>query len=254
MKNFFSLIITIFIFSCTNAQHPKKHTDIEEYSLKGKVKTMSIFKYYGSNVESKDSIYLLVNHDLFESKRTYFFNLKGDIDSIKTYIPYPNDVTKEIIPIYNYSIYEFDKEGNKSGFKFLNGERKLEQIGEIKWLDEFHYVQINYGFDKGGKKTKIEEIEFTLTTDFKEESYEVKTFGVNTGDVLSHYLVISTYDKLGYLQKKRVEYKGRDKEWDEDKYKHQKFDGIGNPIETIRLNGYNNKPNTFLATNYTYYK
>lgn len=253
MKAILILIFAVFNFFCTNAQKPKEHTDAKEYGFKGKIKTVTEYRYYSDSIIKKDSMYQLVNKEGYEYKRTYYFNKKGDIDSGVTYFPYKSPVTKEIIPIYNYLVYSFDRAGRKIGFKSFDGKRKLENEGEIKWIDRTHYVQINYGFTNEGKKSKIEEINFTLTNALRELSYEVKTFGIINGAFLSRYIVTNSFDKEGYLQKKRVEYKGEDNDWDEDKYIHQKFDKMKNPLETIQKAGYNNSPKRFILSEYSYY-
>lgn len=253
MRIILILLFFVFNFCCRKAQKPKGHTDAKEYGFYSKVKTVTQFKYNGDSIIKKDSIYQLVNKEGYEYKRTYFFNKKGDIDSSVTYYPYKSTVNNEIIPIYNYLIYSFDKVGRKNEFKFFTGKRELENQGEINWIDQTHYVQINHGFTNDGKKSKIEEINFTLTSKFRELSYEVKTFGIINGVLLNHYIVTNSFDKEGYLQNKRVENKGKDSGWTEEKYTYQKFDKMKNPLETLRLTGYNNSLSSFIMSEYTYY-
>src|ERR1700709_466652 len=98
--------ISVFLFSSTKGQKSSEHTDAKEYGFYGKVKTVVQYDFYPDSTVKKDSIYYLINRNGYELKRIYYFNRKGDIDSIVSLYPYKDDGTKEIIIISNYLIYE----------------------------------------------------------------------------------------------------------------------------------------------------
>jgi len=253
MRMFLTIFISVSIFSSTKAQSKSEHTEAKEYGFYGKVKTVVQYDFIADSTVKKDSAYYLVNRNGYELKRTYFFNPKGEVDSIVSLYPYKDDFTKKIIPVYNYLIYEFNNVGRKSGFKSYSNERNLDVQGEITWIDKTHYIQKNYEVTKDGKKSKIKEISFSLTDKFRELSYEVKTFGKVNGALLTHYIVTNSFDQAGYLEKKRVEYKAEAKGPDENIYKYQKYDKMKNPCETLEMTGDNKRLKTYILTEYSYY-
>jgi hypothetical protein len=208
-----------------------QHTDLKEYGLAGKVRTMTVTSYR-SGVAKKDSNWVITDPSRFVSRQVYYFNEKGFTDSVfMLYVSYDTANT----PNYwnESSIWEFNKAGQKTGYKHFDYKRELHEEAELKWIDPTHYIQSNYNYFNG-KKVKTSEQVFTLSENFRESSVQYKRF-TSYGGVSSDKTTTNTLDANGHLTKKHTKDKVDGFNNEIIYYRQQKLDKRKNPVETVIL-------------------
>ncbi len=230
------------------------HTDLKEYGLVGDVKTMTLYKHI--NISEKkgtggSNLYSVSSRDTFEFKRIYHFNRSGNLDSIITITPYHYNNKTTIYT--NTVVWEFDKNNRKKGFKAYDNARKLFEEAEIRWMDDFHYVQYNFIFDTGRVRQKNQEIWFTLNSQGRELIYEVKILKPWSGVLDQQYIVVNSLGKNRYVERKRVIYP-MENAFDESVYVQVKIDRYGNPTDTHIRSTYSTPVTRIEVTEYSYYK
>lgn len=245
------LVNATFITICVTAfgqTTPENHTDLKEYGLFGKIKTMTIIKYYSDMVN--DSTYKPLS-DKFDSKKIFHFNISGNIDSIIWISTYYSGNEKPVFYNSRY-ISEFDKDGNRTGFKGYDFKGNLALETEIKWKDKTHYTQTDFTFDVNNNRQKSGEVSFTLNSKGRELTYINKVLKPWDGSIRSETTVANTLDLNGFLLSKRMEYKGSGG-FDQKNYKYKKIDSHKNACEIIETEIYTERLSSVQKVSYTYY-
>ena len=251
LKKLYSLFLTSICINSLSAQTSQFPSDLMELGITGRVKTMTVYTYPAEQIIKDSTQWKIKDKDFFDMRREFYLNQKGQIDSIITISPYRGSGT--LILYRSYVIYEFNQSGIKKGYRFYNGDRKLEQETEIKWLDEYHYVQTNFTFDTGRVRQKNEEIWYSLNKNGREISYEIRTFVPWTVNDSEISVVVNTLENGRYLEKKSSQSYIQNG-WGESFYEIQKKDANGNPLETVRLKGVRRTPTKMEVAEYSYFK
>ncbi len=126
---FTALIITLLLFtSCANKNVP---TDIKEYGLKGKIKSIMTINYSDLNNENGEWV---VTDNKIVSKIKMTFNKDGNIVEVKEWLPTYNK--EEFIEFTTKIIFN---QGLKYKYLKTNSNGEIVESGNYLWKDNYNY-------------------------------------------------------------------------------------------------------------------
>lgn len=132
-----------------------QYSDLKEYGLKGKVKSMTRHHYLlvrenGSSIEP-------VNPEIWISKTITYFNKNGNIDSMTNCTNFQNyEPSIDRQTNYSRTIYYFDNKGRKTTGVYIGNinEPEIEPI-LINWVNKYQYIEKTYRPNSTELKTSI---------------------------------------------------------------------------------------------------
>ncbi len=211
MKIRYSTIYIITLFASCKGQ--SNHKDLMEYGYKGKVKTI-VRKDY-AYIDSLSPLRDIIENDtnLFSTK-TYYYNSKGNIDSMVTEM--------------GRIIYEF-KNFRKSAFTVIDNNFNKILSGKIIWNSEKEFKELTYS----NKKLKYETKTF-LNDSFRIIKTEVKGLD-SLGNITQNDFQEFSFDSLSrikfYIKNNKI-----DKSNKTTNYEYLQNDKYGNPTKLIISN------------------
>lgn len=207
----FTLTITVF----------GQHTDLKEYGLKGKVKSITTMHY--KDVMFSNGQWMPVSLDKFSYSTVWHFNEQGFIDTSKTSLfVHPDSLVTNILT------YEF-KGGKKVSGKYYNYRGILSEQYKISWTDQYTYTTVTT--DTNGNKTF--ESTSRLNKEFRDNKGDYKSY--ENGKVVFYEKYSDIFDTSGQLIKAEFTNMTENKNYFV-LYKHSEFDKYYNPIITTQIN------------------
>jgi hypothetical protein len=215
------LITTIcFLLSLTITTFGQ-HTDLKEYGLKGKVKSITTMHY--KDVMFSKGQWMPIFFDKFSYKTVWHFNEQGFIDTSKTSLfVYPDSL------ITNILIFEF-KNGKKVSGKYFDFRGVLTELYKFSWADQYTYMTITT--DTNGTKTF--ESTSWLNKDFRDNKGEYKSY--KDGKTVFYEKYFDIFDSNGQLVKAEFTNATENTNFT-ILYKHGEYDKKNNPTITTQIN------------------
>jgi len=198
-----------------------QHSDLKEYGLKGKVKSITT-KYY-RDVMFLDGQWLPFSPEDIRYTTVWHFNEQGFIDTARTiFFEEPDSPLTELL------VYDF-KNGKKISGKRFDAQGVLTELYEIVWSDRYSYTVIT----TEPKGTKLSESSSRLGKDFRDNQGEYKDY--ENGKLVFHEKYSDVFDSNGQLVKAEFTDIIANTNY-VLLYKHAGFDPNENPTITTRIN------------------
>ncbi len=214
-------ITTICFLSALTITTFGQHTDLKEYGLKGKVKSITTMHY--KDVMFSNGQWMPISFDNFSYKTVWYFNEQGFIDKSKTSLfVHPDSLVTNILT------YEF-KNGKKVSGKYFNYRGVLTELYKITWTDQYTYTTITT--DTNGIKTF--ESTSWLNKDFRDSKGEYKSY--ENEKVVFYEKYSDIFDANGQLTKAEFTNMTENKNYFV-LYKHSELDKNNNPTITTQIN------------------
>jgi len=208
-----------FIFALTITALGQ-HTDLKEYGLKGKVKTITTMHY--KDVMFSNGQWMPTSFEKFYYTTVWHFNEPGFLDTSKTSLFVHDSLVTNILT------YEF-KNGKKVSGKYFNYHGVLTELYNITWTNQYTYTTITT--DTNGTKTF--ESTSWLNKDFRDNKGEYKSYENGKVDFYEKYSDI--FDTNGQLIKAEFTNMTENKNYF-ILYKHSESDKNNNPTITTQIN------------------
>lgn len=206
--NILKLIIGLLF--CFSLHSQEGFTDLKEFGLKSRVK--SIESTYYSAKESKEKWVV----DTITSKSKMVFDENGNLTKIVNFSYSELEIeTTE---------FQRDENERKIAYKMYN-ENGVFESGIYNWINEKKY-QIN-SIDSFGIRT---ESEFTLTKNYRDESGITKYFDSKNGEYFLTYKYENILDENGNLLRSKITYEPIDRT-SIIIYEVKELDNIGNWVK-----------------------
>jgi len=209
-----------FLFALTISSFGQ-HTDLKEYGLKGKVKSIKTMHY--KDVMFSNGQWMPISFEKFSYSTVWHFNEQGFLDTSKT-----NLFTNQDSLITNVLIYDF-KNGKKVSGKYYNYQGEMSELYNISWTDQYTYTTITT--DSNGTKTF--ESTSWLNNEYRDNKGEYKRY--ENGKVVFHEKYSDIFDTTGTLIKAEFTNVIENRNYFV-LYKHSELDKNNNPIITTQIN------------------
>ena len=214
-------ITTIYFLSALTITAFGQHNDLEEFGLKGKVKSITTMHY--KDVMFSNGQWMPISFEKFFYKTVWNFNEQGFIDTAKTSLfVHPDSL------VTNLLTYEF-KNGKKVSGKYFNYGGVLTELYTITWADQYTYTTITT--DTNG--SKIFESTSWLNKDLRDNKGEYKSY--ENGKVVFYEKYSDIFDANGHLIKAEFTNVTENKNYF-ILYKHSEYDKNNNPTITTLIN------------------
>ncbi len=214
-------ITTIYFLLALTIIAVGQHTDLKEYGLKGKVKSITSMHY--KDVMFSNGHWMPISKEKFYYTTVWHFNEQGFLDTSATSLfVYPDSLVTNILA------YEF-KNGKKVSGKYFNYLGVLTELHKITWVDQYTYTII--ATDTSG--TKILESNSWLNKNYRDNKGEYKSY--ENGKVVFYEKYSDIFDTNGQLLKAEFTNITENKSY-VVLYKHSEFDKNKNPITTTQIN------------------
>jgi hypothetical protein len=209
-----------FLFALTNIAFGQ-HTDLKEYGLKGKVKSITTMHY--KDVMFSNGQWMPISFEKFSYKTVWNFNEQGFLDMSKTSLfVHPDSLVTNVLA------YEF-KNGKKVSGKYYNYRGILTELYKISWTDQYTYSTITT--DTNGIKTS--ESTSWLNKEFRDNKGEYKSY--ENGKVVFYEKYSDIFDTSKQLIKAEFTNVTENKNYFV-LYRHSELDKNNNPTITTQIN------------------
>ena len=245
MKAFFITFISIsfnlIAFSQTEKKCNDDYSDLNEFGLNGKVKTIetSIFAFDNTK-EIKENIETMNSSNWF-NKTIVYYNKNGNIDSLYVNYLNPKD-SKQIEKLQiNYSYNRNIRNGIT-----LEKKNNLTSKTLKNWIKRDTYDESTYS--KEGTLLKVETTVLNHCYQISARNIKIVDHRLSSGKHLKYI-----FDDHNHLTKVTVNYENNNETEDLSKI-YIAFDNLNNPVTVINVfekKGFINKDISFIK--YTYY-
>lgn len=204
-----------------------EHSDLVEWGLHGKVKSIQLLVYADATV--KNGVPEPIDSLLWRVKTMVYYNREGNTDSIISYVKSDGGERVQSKMTYNYSGKEYIAYSNQERFS----PKRMRRI----WNDSYSYTIDIYESDSLVTKSVA-----LLDKQFRVREIKESHFDAGKSAPFLELTRRYFFDRKGYLLK--IEEEG-DAGMEKTKVSHFEFDRYDNPIKSYRI--INDGENNFLV-------